>query len=365
MTEAYLHGMPPCRGQFKASADDFQVTEQLELPVTDESQQIGEHQWLWVKKTGANTAFVAGQLAKFAGVKERDVSFSGLKDRHAVTYQWFSVQLPGQALLPWETLEHPEFSVEKAALQPKKLKTGTHRANHFVLKIRQIDDVEAFNQRWLQIVEQGVPNYFGAQRFGHNGQNIEQAKRWFAGQLKRRLNRNQIGLYLSAARSFLFNQVVSERISQQRLTPELGDAVMLQGSQSFFVVDTLDASLLERYSQGDIMLTAPLPGNDKWASTEAIAELEQSICQQYPELMKGLAKQRIDHARRPLLLKLQSPQLRWLTDDCAELEFSLPRGSFATSVLRELMQDAMSTPNSNPNSEPTQGNQAHDEVVSQ
>ncbi|PHR64547.1 MAG: tRNA pseudouridine(13) synthase TruD [Idiomarina sp.] len=356
VTDAYLHGIPTCRGTFKASPEDFQVTEVLALPVTEPSEQVGEHQWLWVKKKGANTAFVAGQLAKFAGVKERDVSFSGLKDRHAVTYQWFSVQLPGQALLPWETLEHPEFSVEKAALQPKKLKTGTHRANHFVLKIRDIDQTEQFRQRWQQIVEQGVPNYFGEQRFGHNGQNIEQAKRWFSGQLKRRLTRNQIGLYLSAARSFLFNQVVSERISTQRLMPEIGDAVMLQGSQSFFVVDTLDASLFERYSQGDIMLTAPLPGSDKWASSASLAEFEQSICRRYPELMDGLAKQRVDHARRPLLMTLQNPQLRWLADDCAELEFSLPRGSFATSVLRELICDSMSTPNSALISEPTQGN---------
>lgn len=356
MTEAYLHGVPSCRGQFKASAEDFQVTEQLELPVTEASQQAGEHQWLWVKKTGANTAFVAGQIAKFAGVKERDVSFSGLKDRHAVTYQWFSIQLPGQALLPWETLEHPEFEVLQAALQPKKLKTGTHRANHFVLKIRQIDDAAEFEQRWQQIVQTGVPNYFGEQRFGHHGQNIDQAKRWFGGQLKRRLNRNQIGLYLSAARSFLFNQVLSERITQQRLTPEVGDAVMLSGSQSFFVAETVDASLLERYSQGDIMLTGPLPGSDKWASSGAIAEFEQRICQQHPELMNGLAKQRVDHARRPLLSKPQAPQLRWLAADCAELEFTLPRGAFATSVLRELIAEPGDDSSSDPIKEPTQGN---------
>lgn len=356
MTEAYLHGIPLCHGQFKASAEDFQVTELLELPVTEASHQVGEHQWLWVKKTGANTAFVAGQIAKFAGVKERDVSFSGLKDRHAVTYQWFSVQLPGQALLPWDTLEHPEFEILQAALQPKKLKTGTHRANHFVLKIRQIDEAAAFEKRWQQIIETGVPNYFGAQRFGHNGQNIEQAKRWFGGQLKRRLNRNQMGLYLSAARSFLFNQVVSERITQRRLTPEVGDAVMLRGSQSFFVVEAVDASLLERYSEGDIMLTAPLPGSDKWASSDAIAEFEQAICQQHQELMSGLAKQRVDHARRPLLLKLQTPQLRWLTADCAELEFTLPRGAFATSVLRELVLELNNDMSNDLNSESIQGN---------
>lgn len=349
MTEAYLHGEPTCRGIFKASAEDFKVTECLELPVTAPAEQVGEHHWLWVEKCGANTAFVAAKLAEFAGVNERDVSYSGLKDRHAVTYQWYSVQLPGKPLLAWETLQHPEFKVLKAVLQPRKLKTGTHRGNHFVLRIRDIDNAKAFEQRWQTIVEHGVPNYFGAQRFGHNGQNIEQAKRWFSGALKRRPSRHQSGLYLSAARSFLFNQIIDERLRAKRLQPELGDAMMLRGSQSFFVVESIDDALQARFSSGDIMLTAPLPGSGRQATQGAIAALENEVCAKYPELLEGLRKQRVDEARRALLLRVEAPQLRWLSEHCAELEFALPRGAFATSVLRELIQ----------------GNQTNDEVISQ
>lgn len=337
MTEAYLHGKPSSEGVFKASPEDFQVTEILELPITEPSEQVGEHQWLWVEKKGANTAFVASQLAAFAGVKERDVSYSGLKDRHAVTYQWFSIQLPGQALLDWTQLDHPEFKVLTAALQPRKLKTGTHKGNHFVLRIRHINQPDSFAKRWQAIVADGVPNYFGAQRFGHNGQNIEQAKRWFNGELKRRPSRHQSGLYLSAARSFLFNQILHERLIANRLQPEVGDAMMLQGSQSFFVVDCIDDELQARYASGDIQLTAPLPGSGRQLTAAGVAEFEAAVCERYPELHQGLRKQRLDEARRPLLLKLQAPQMRWLTDDCAELEFSLGRGAFATSVLRELI----------------------------
>src|SRR5690606_40612591 len=83
-----------------------------------------------------------------------------------------------------------------------------------------------------------------------------------------------------------------------------------------------------------------------------IAEFEQTVCAREPELYQGLLKQRIEHMRRPILLTLTQPQLRWLAHDTVELTFSLPRGSFATSVLRELI------------GEPRQGNQAHDEVVS-
>lgn len=349
MTEAFLHGEPTCHGIFKASAEDFKVTERLELPVTEPAEQVGEHQWLWVEKSGANTAFVAAKLAEFAGVKERDVSYSGLKDRHAVTYQWFSVQLPGQPLLAWETLQHPEFKVLKAALQPRKLKTGTHRGNHFVLRIRDIDNAQVFEQRWQAVIEQGVPNYFGTQRFGHNGQNIEQAKRWFSGALKRRPSRHQSSLYLSAARSFLFNKVVDERVRAKRLQPELGDAMMLHGSQSFFVVEAIDDALQERFASGDILLTAPMPGSGRQVTQGAIAALESQICTKYPELLDGLRKQRVDESRRALLLRVEAPQLRWLSSRCAELEFALPRGAFATSVLRELIQ----------------GNQTHDEVISQ
>ncbi len=347
--DTYLHGQPTCQGQFKASPEDFKVTEVLELPCSEPDEQKGEHQWLWVEKKGANTAFVASQIANFAGVKERDVSYSGLKDRHAVTYQWFSVQLPGQALLNWQQLEHPEFSVLHAALQPRKLKTGTHRANKFVLRIRDIDSQPLFDARWQEIVRDGVPNYFGAQRFGHGGQNIEQAKRWFAGELKRRPSRHQSGLYLSAARSLLFNRIVSARIAANRMTPEVGDAMMLRGSQSFFVVETVDETLLQRFNSGDIMLTAPMPGSGRWSTNAEIGQFEQDICNAEPELMAGLLKQRVDASRRAILLHLEQPKISWLGDDSAQIEFALPRGSYATSVLRELIQ----------------GNETHDEVISQ
>lgn len=352
--DAYLHGQPNCYGVFKASAEDFEVTEMLELPISDPDQQVGEHQWLWVEKKGANTAFVAAKLAEFAGVKERDVSYSGLKDRHAVTFQWFSVQLPGQALLDWARLEHSEFKVLQATLQPRKLKTGTHKGNKFRLRIRDIDNKSAFEARWQAIIVHGVPNYFGPQRFGHNGQNIEQAKRWFNGELKRRPSRHQSGLYLSAARSYLFNKVVHERLSLKRLQPEVGDAMMLRGSQSFFVVEQVDAQLLERFQSGDILLTAPLPGSGRQLTQAGIAELEGSIYERYGELLTGLRKQRIDEARRALLLNLQAPRLCWLAADCAEIEFALPRGAFATSVLRELIHGEL-----------IQGNQTDDEVTSQ
>ncbi len=332
----YLHGQPSWTGEFKAQPEDFKVVEQLTLPESDPELQQGEHQWLWVEKKGANTAYVAGQLARFAEVKERDVSFAGLKDRHAVTQQWFSVQLPGKALLNWHELEHPEFKVLSATLQPRKLKTGTHKANQFTLRIRDISDASAFEQRWQLVCEHGVPNYFGLQRFGHDGQNLEQARQWFSNQLKRRLNRNQKSLYLSAVRSFLFNQVLSARIAAQQLTPLPGDAMLLSGSQSYFLAETADTELLQRFESGDIQLSGPLPGGSVIPQAAA-AELEQQVLAAYPELLAGLQQHRLEAGRRALLLRLEQPELEWLDATTAQLSFVLPKGSFATSVLRELM----------------------------
>lgn len=330
---AYLHGVSPVTASFKQQPEHFEVTELLD----PQAEQAGEHQWLWVEKRGANTPYVAGQLAKFAGVSERQVSYAGLKDRHAVTRQWFSVQLPGQPLLAWQDLKHDEFSVQRALLQPRKLKTGAHQGNGFTLRLESVSDLTALQQRWQLIAEKGVPNYFGAQRFGHNGQNIAKAKLWFAGQLRQRLSRTQQGLLLSAARALLFNEVVSARIAAGRLMPEPGDAMILAGSQSYFIAEADDPSLLARHAEGDVQLSAPLPGSGRGITSLAIAEFEAKVLADHVELVTGLQKHRVDEARRPLLLRPQQPEFKALDERTAELRFNLPKGSFATSILRELI----------------------------
>lgn len=353
---AYLHGKPQVTGVFRQQPEHFAVTELL----TPNGEPQGEHQWLWVEKRGANTAWVASQLAAFAGVNERQVSYAGLKDRHAVTRQWYSIQLPGQPLLAWQQLQHPEFKVLDARLQPKKLKSGAHKGNHFSLELQQISAMDTFIARWQQVLEQGVPNYFGPQRFGRQGQNIDKARAWFSGQLRQKLSRTQSGLLLSSARAFLFNQIASARISAQRLAIEPGDALMLAGSHSFFVAEQSDDTLAARLQQGDIQLTAALPGSGRNPVSGAIAEFEQDIIAKHAELYDGLQKHRVDAARRPLLVRLAEAQLTQLDAQRVRLEFALPSGSFATSVLRELMSAPVTEL-----TETTTGHQAYDEVISE
>ncbi|RUO65508.1 tRNA pseudouridine13 synthase [Pseudidiomarina planktonica] len=332
---AFLHGKPAVSAQFKLQPEDFQVTEDFS-PAPDEP---GEHQWLWVEKRGANTRYVADQLAAFAGVQERDVGFAGMKDRQAVTRQWFSIQLPGKDMLDWQALEHQEFRVLETRRQSRKLKTGSHKGNHFSICLRDVSDMAALQQRFEKLCSSGVPNYFGDQRFGHGYRNISDAQRWFQAGRKRRVSRHKQGLLLSAARSFIFNQVVSERVAQQRLAAEAGDVMQLAGSRSFFVASELDETLLERFNSGDIRLTAPLWGVGEPPSEGAVHQLELSCAQAHPILAQGLQQHGLKQERRALLLGLEQASL---TPDEANpnncwLSFYLPTGCFATSIIRELI----------------------------
>ena len=161
------------RAVLKATAEDFQVDEVLDIPLTGE----GEHLWLWVEKRGLNTEEAARRIAKAAGVPLRTVSYAGLKDRQALTRQWFSVQLPGKADPDMSSAENDTLKILKTARHKRKLQRGAHSANGFTLRLTQLaGDTAAIDARLQLIAQHGIPNYFGAQRFGHNGGNVVDAR---------------------------------------------------------------------------------------------------------------------------------------------------------------------------------------------
>jgi tRNA pseudouridine13 synthase len=172
----------------KSLNEDFTVTElPLQLPSGE-----GEHIWLDIEKNGANTAFVAQQLAERAGVQERDVGYSGLKDRYAITRQWFSIYLPngkGKGETPDLTqLQHPEFKVLSQSRHVKKLRPGDLQGNRFRIVLRDVsgdpDAMKAIEVNLKAVASHGVPNYFGAQRFGHDGGNVEQGRAMLAREIR-------------------------------------------------------------------------------------------------------------------------------------------------------------------------------------
>lgn len=332
---AYALGEPTARGHLRVQPEDFQVWETLGF----EFQGEGEHLYCKVRKRDANTAWVAEQLAQRAGIAPALVSFAGRKDRHAVTEQWFSLHLPGRVDPSWQDWQGENFEVLEAYRHHRKLRTGGLSGNRFQITVRMSDgfDQALLEARWEQLLAQGVPNYFGPQRFGRGGNNLMAALAMFAG---RRVKRQQRGLYLSAARAHVFNRVLSQRVTDGNWCQPLpGEAMILEGSQSVFVAAQIDAPLQERIRQRDVHLSGPLWGEGEPLCQGVVRELEQAVVDAWPKFRDGLVAARVAAERRALRVIPREAQLRCRADRLV-LNFWLPRGSFATALLRELIQDA-------------------------
>ncbi len=297
----------------------------------------GEHLWLWVEKREQNTVFVATELARAAGVHPRHVSFAGLKDRNAVTRQYFSIHLPGQAdpdLTDWQ----PEgITILEAQRSSRKIQRGRLEGNSFELVVRDLEgDLDQLEQRLINVRDEGVPNGFGEQRFG--GNNLARAHALFAGKLRRKPSKNKRGFYLSAARSLIFNLVLAERIENgtwNRLID--GDVASLEGSHSWFPADPTDPEQIERCRIQDIHPSGPMVGEGDNPTSGRVAELENRIFDEQRELVEGLKKFRLQHQRRALRMKVQNLEWTFPDPNILKLNFSLGQGSYATSVLRELV----------------------------
>jgi tRNA pseudouridine13 synthase len=328
---AYLHGKPISTGDLRTHKSDFKVFELLPFQASGD----GEHLFLHIKKTGVNTGFVAKQLASYFSVKDFAVSYAGLKDRFAVCEQYFSVHLPGKNITDLSNLQIDGVEILSLQRHNKKLRIGSLLGNRFELTLRNVTDIEALKERWKIISEIGVPNYFGEQRFGIDGGNLERAKTLFSGQKVK--DKKKRGMYISAARSFLFNDVVNQRINNQTFDRfMIGDVAMLSGTQSVFVSDVVDETLIKRHQEGDIDITAPMWGRGRLMSTHDVLLLEQAVADTHDTFSQGLEHAGLNQERRKIRLSLQMPKLS-VDGTTVVLSFCLPSGCYATTILRELI----------------------------
>lgn len=326
-------GAPVGEAVLRAEPADFRVDEQMSVEPTG----AGEHLWVEIEKTGWNTGDVAAWLARAAGLPRRSVSFSGLKDRHAVTRQWFSLHLPGRP--DPDLTEPPEgLRVLAARRHERKLNRGTHRANAFVLRLRQwCGDDAALAARVAVIRARGVPNYFGDQRFGRDGANLERARAWLTGSGEAPRTRSVRGLWLSAARSALFNRVLAERVHQDCWDRVLdGDVLQPAGSRGLFAAAE-EPRAAARVAAGEVHPCAPLPGIAGMAPSGACAELEARVLAGDDTMIRGLAREGVAAARRATRLPVSDLALNRDQTDLY-LSFSLPTGAYATTVLAELIR---------------------------
>ncbi|WP_415195942.1 tRNA pseudouridine(13) synthase TruD [Psychrobacter glaciei] len=363
---------PVQQATYKANATDFIVNELLPLEFTGE----GEHLWLHIQKSGMNTAYLAKLLSEWAEIPLRDVGYSGLKDRHALTTQWFSLripkkQLPAVEFAPIDIGENESVTILDQQWHNKKLNRGTHRANQFIITLRDVEFASIDNENTesseqslsaKQRVEQhlanigttGVPNYFGPQRFGRNGNNIREALSLFARppqqsrpqskkSKSKRVPREQNSMELSAARSLIFNEILAARVRDGSWNTGLaGEVFNLDGSGSIFTSEEIDDTLRTRLETGDIHPTAVLwgAGNDKVSGVAA--DIENDLIQQNPllgRLANGLEQREVKAQRRALRLPIEALSWEWQDKDETQilvLNFTLTTGSFATSVLASI-----------------------------
>lgn len=326
----HAHGAPLFAASIRDKPADFQVVENLGF----EFSGAGEHVYLWVEKTAANTDWVGRQLARHAGVRLADVGYAGMKDRHAITRQWFSVPCRGDA--DWASFTAEGVSILDVHRHHRKLRRGAHDDNTFRIALRttQAAAMRAqVDKRLGLMATRGVPNYFGPQRFGRHGANIDLARRLFEGA---RLKRDKRSIAISAARSFLFNEILSQRVadgSWDRILP--GELVNLDGSGSVFRAEAIDATIEDRAAELDIHPTATLWGLRSDISPGVVETLERNATQAYGDLRTGLERLAVKASSRPLRLRVRD--LSWeFEGDALWLEFRLPSGAFATSVLREI-----------------------------
>lgn len=331
---AYVHGKPTVKGAIKTTPDDFIVQEILSF----EPSGSGEHAFVYVEKWGENTDFIARQLARFTQTKSRDIGFAGLKDRHGRTSQWFSIHLPGREDPDWNEFQGEQFKALTSTRNDRKLRRGAIKVNQFTLTLRDLDQTaSSLLSRLAAIQQKGVPNYFGPQRFGRDGNNVEQALELIRNPA-RRINPNLRGILLSAARSEIFNQILSERVRLGNWDQSIpGDVYMFCDSKSHFEADADAEDIKERIQQKIIHPSGPLVGENPSGARAEAAEIENRILGNFIELREGLRAEKLDSLRRPYRL-IPGCLTSTIPDDRSlTIQFTLPAGAYATTVLRELI----------------------------
>lgn len=329
----FAFGGPCCRAVLRSEPEDFRVDEVTLV----EPEGRGEHVLLRIEKRNANTDWVAGLLARHAGVPRGDVSYAGKKDRRALTRQWFSVRLAARPEPDWGLMESTGIRVLNAARHSRKLRAGALKGNRFVIRARRLEgDSDQLVERLQRLADYGMPNYFGEQRFGRENSNLSGALAMFGGS-KGRLSRQQRGLYLSAARSLLFNRVLSGRVAAGTWNqPVAGDRMILDGSRNSFLPDRIDAEVLRRIAVMDIHPSGPLWGLGTPQVDGEAEQLEREALASMGEFREGVERAGMKQERRSLRARISD--LSWaFTGGELELQFFLPRGSYATAMLRECL----------------------------
>ncbi len=323
----YPYGTPSIKGRLKTNLNDFKVYEELGFEPTGE----GEHLYLLIEKEDTTTDSVNQALARHYGIKPYHIADCGLKDAKAITRQWFSVHLPGYKGFPDDPISD-DFKVLRRDWSLKKLKKGAHKGNKFQITVRGVIGNEERAIKQLELIKKsGFANYFGEQRFGKGQRNVDNAMDAFTHGKK--LSRSKKSLYLSSLRSFLFNKILTKRLEEHNwLTPIEGDCYMLNGTRSTFC-DEISDDINRRYLECDIHAIVSLAGEGEGLMSQVALDIEQQVMENQVDMVNILIAQGLKKDKRAIRQMINNLSYEF-NDDVLELRFYLPKGCYATTLIK-------------------------------
>jgi tRNA pseudouridine13 synthase len=315
-------------GTIKTEFSDFKVHENLPIELSGN----GEHLYLLIEKTNANTRYVVGELASHFQCSDREIGYAGMKDRHGITTQWFSIYLTKARHKEWQDIQHPEFKVLEATLHNKKLKIGDLDSNSFEITVRDFDgDFEKVEKRIDALNKTGYSNYFGSQRFGNDGNTLEEAKQWLVN--GERVKKSQEGLYISAIRSFLFNEILELRVKQGSWNKIiLGELAWNPSDDNYMLVESVDDGLTP-----GLIPTIQLFGRDRFQARSEAADIEKEIFVENDELCQLLLNRKVNADRRACFTRPQQLAVTQLNASTLVFRFTLEKGCYATVLLDQIL----------------------------
>ncbi len=333
-------GLPGCGGHFKETPDDFEVEElPAYLPCGE-----GEHVYLWVEKRGIATPDAAKRVSRHLGLPEGAVSWAGLKDKQALTRQWMSLAARPGAEAELATFVDPEVKLLQVSRHRNKLKGGHLHGNRFKIRLAGVKDAGAARAVLAKLKALGLPNYFGAQRFGAAGTNAARGKaillKAAAGGRRGRPDFER-KLLLSAYQSELFNRLLARRLEAGLFsTVKSGDVLKKHETGGEFVCEApaVDQPRMDTF---EVSPTGPMFGPSmRRAEAEAGVD-EATVLSEEGLTIESFAGGggETDGARRFFRIPLPDVGLEERGDDLW-LAFTLPSGSYATVVLAELLKPA-------------------------
>ncbi|CAN5486077.1 tRNA pseudouridine(13) synthase TruD [soil metagenome] len=332
------HDLPGIGGVLRQEPADFDVTE---IPAYEPCGS-GDHLYLWIEKTGLGAEYFVQQLARRLRMNDRDIGVAGLKDRHAVTRQWISVPANVEANLP--AIDGDGVKLLNVTRHTNKLRTGHLKGNRFRILIRNVEQSDTTKANVAAILgriqTQGLPNFYGPQRFGRDGDTAAMGFRLLRGERIGRVPPFKLKLYLSAVQSQLFNECLEQRIQDGLFrTVMAGDVMMKWPAGGLFVAEDVPTEQT-RFDARETVMGGPMFGTSLFASKGEVFDREAKVLAANnltPESFGGFGKL-LGGTRRHNVVYVDDLAAAWEPDGL-RMTFTLPSGSYATVLLGEVMKE--------------------------